>query len=141
MDSVKASRTTLAMAMKAFQDWCHQNSKNKGFWDEKVLGRQHDNFDPIGRPIHLPWNFGEKIALIHTEPSEALEKYRKTLGKGLDEEPDEHCPEFGAIEIELADTIIRCFDLAGKMGYDLGKAMVAKMEFNESRPYKHNKGL
>lgn len=136
MDSLKASRTTLAMAMKAFQDWCHQNAVNKGFWDEVILGES-----PMGDEITLPWNFGEKIALIQSEPSEALEKYRKTLGKGLPEESDEHCPEHGGIEIELADTIIRCFDLAGKLGYDIGKAMVAKMEFNESRPYKHDKGL
>jgi NTP pyrophosphatase (non-canonical NTP hydrolase) len=107
--------------LKGIADMCHQISKDHGFWD-----------DPV-------WNFGEKIALVHSELSEALEKRRKTVGKGLRDAPDEHCPEHGGIAVELADAVIRIFDLCGKMEIDVEAAILAKMRCNESRPYRHNK--
>jgi hypothetical protein len=84
-------------------------------------------------------NFGEKIALIHSELSEALEKHRKHLGKGLEDPPDEHCPCFSGIAVELADAVIRILDLAGKMNLPLAEAIVAKSAFNHTRPKKHGK--
>ena len=78
-------------------------------------------------------NFGEKIALIHSELSEALEKHRKGVG------PDEHCPEYSGVAIELADAVIRILDLCGYLGIDLGSAILAKANFNATRPYKHGK--
>jgi len=51
-------------------------------------------------------NFGEAIALIHSELSEALEADRNHI------EVSEHIPEFTGIEEEIADVIIRCLDLA-----------------------------
>lgn len=84
------------------------------------------------------WNgtfcFAEKIALMHTELSQALEANRKDSTQR-----DEHCPDFTTIEIELADTIIRILDLVGFMNLDIGGAIKAKMAFNETRPYKHEK--
>lgn len=40
---------------------------------------------------------------------------------------------------ELADVIIRIFDLCGHLDMDLGGILVRKMEYNTRRPYKHGK--
>lgn len=69
----------------------------------------------------------EKIALIHSEASEMLEGVRKNL-------MDDKLPHRKMAEVELADVIIRCFDLAGFMKMDLGGAIVEKLAFNFNRP-------
>lgn len=46
---------------------------------------------------------------------------------------------FSGVEAELADVIIRAADFAEAKGYDLGAAILAKMEMNRSRPKKHGK--
>jgi NTP pyrophosphatase (non-canonical NTP hydrolase) len=71
-------------------------------------------------------NFGELIALIHSELSEALEAGRKDL-------VSDHLPDFSGVEEELADVLIRVFDLAGALGIRLGAALIAKLEYNRTR--------
>lgn len=78
-------------------------------------------------------NVGEKIALMHSELSEALEADRKDL-------PSDHLPDFAGVEEELADTIIRILDFAGHFKLRLGEALIAKLVYNTTRPYKHGKG-
>lgn len=131
-------RVMPALAIDSLQKRIHQCAVDHGFWYEvppmmPVTGGISET------AYRIPWNFGEKVALIHSELSEALEKHRKTLGKGKADEPDEHCPEFGGIAIELADVVIRVMDLAEKMGVELGEAILAKVAFNEIRPHKHGK--
>lgn len=43
--------------------------------------------------------------------------------------------------IELADAVIRIFDLAAELGLDIQAAIASKAEYNESRPYKHGKNF
>lgn len=71
-------------------------------------------------------NVGERIALIHSEVSEALEGYRKDL-------MDDHLPARKAIEVELADAVIRIACLAEQLGLDLGGAIVEKDKYNQTR--------
>ena len=44
-------------------------------------------------------------------------------------------------EEELADTLIRIYDIAGRMDIDLGVAIAQKMAINEGRPHLHGKKL
>ena len=65
----------------------------------------------------------ELLCLIHSEVSEALEAYRKQDRKNMEE--------------ELADIVIRVFDLALGKGIDIEKAIIDKHTFNTTRPYRH----
>jgi len=42
-------------------------------------------------------------------------------------------------EDELADTIIRVLDICAFRGIDIEKHVLAKLRYNEQRPYKHGK--
>lgn len=77
-----------------------------------------------GEPLER--NFGELVALMHSELSEALEAHRKNL---MD---DKIKTRIGA-EVELADCIIRILDACGGLGYDIGGALVEKLIFNAVR--------
>lgn len=73
-----------------------------------------------------PREDGTFIALIHSELSEALEGLRKGI-------KDDHLPSRDTAEVELADAIIRICDFAGYKGYDLGAAIMEKLEYNSKR--------
>jgi NTP pyrophosphatase (non-canonical NTP hydrolase) len=77
-------------------------------------------------------NNGEMIALVHSELSEALEALRKDPL-----EKDEKVPDFYNVEVELADALIRILDLGNMRGYNIAGAVLAKMKYNDTRPYKH----
>lgn len=78
-------------------------------------------------------NAGELIALMHSELSEGLEAVRKQI------ESCDHIPEFSGIEEEMADTIIRILDFGDEYGLRIPEAIVAKHNYNTTRPHKHGK--
>lgn len=83
--------------------------------------------DPhTGECIKQTRNVGEILCLIHSEISEAMEGHRKNL-------MDDKLPHRPMLEVELADAVIRIFDLAGAKGFDLGGAIAEKRAFNAQR--------
>ena len=99
-------------AFNAVQTAAHENAVEKGWWD-----------DDRGE--------GECIALIHSELSEVLEGLRNG------NPDDKHCPNFKNVEVEYADVIIRIMDNAQKRGYNVAEALLAKMQYNVGRAFKH----
>lgn len=71
-------------------------------------------------------NFGEVVALMHSELSEALEAHRKSL-------MDDKLPHRPGIEVEFADCIIRILDTAAALGLDVAGALIEKNRFNQAR--------
>jgi NTP pyrophosphatase (non-canonical NTP hydrolase) len=93
---------------------CHTASVKGGWWNDPATGA------PL--PVDVPL----KLVLVHSELSEALEGDRKDL-------MDSHLPHRKSIEVELADAVIRIFDLAGALKLDIVLAMLEKMAYNAAR--------
>lgn len=124
---------------------CYSNAKEHGFWQDEdrlldivdsysLQNGDEKDVDIEQRVITLFNN--EKIALEMSELAERLECLRKNPNK-----QDDHCPEFYNVEIEVADLIIRAMDFAGRRNLRIGKAILAKMQYNAGRPYKHDKNF
>lgn len=75
----------------------------------------------------------ELLMLVTTELAEAAEAFRHNNPKCSREGME----QFTHAEEELADAVIRIFQMAGEYGFDLGAALTAKMAFNEGRPVRH----
>jgi NTP pyrophosphatase (non-canonical NTP hydrolase) len=108
---------TFVRLFEEMQESIHETSKEKGFYETP--------------PSDL-----ERICLMHEEFGGATEAVRK-----LEMPPDEHCPMFSRLEIKMADVIIRIMDYAQYRNLRVVQAILAKIEANKARPYKHGKKL
>lgn len=104
-----------------------------GTWQERVhaLAVEKDWW-PVGEAPNIP----EKLALIHSEISEALEEYRKP-GGGLRAVSYSAGGKPEGFGVELADAVIRIMDLCGYLGLDLGALIKEKHQFNRTRSARH----
>lgn len=92
----------------------HRRNVAAGWWNDL------ETREPLDR------NVGELLCLAHSEISEAMEGFRKDL-------MDDHLPHRKMAEVEIADTMIRLFDIAGAAGFDLGAAVADKLAYNAQR--------
>lgn len=109
----------------------HAGNREKGFWDKFR-------------------NVGEMLMLANSELCEALEADRKgNYCKLSKEELKALSQNFDkdvflanvkdSFEDELADTVIRVFDMAGGLGIDLESHLLAKLQYNTTREKLHGK--
>ena len=98
----------------AAQKLAHDTATRAGWYVDPATG------EPVQR------NFGEVIALMHSELSEALEAHRKSL-------MDDKLPHRPGVEVELVDCIIRILDTAAALKLDVAGALIEKNRFNRTR--------
>ena len=104
------------MNLNELRDKAYQNAVNKGFYD-------------TGTP-----SVSAYCANLHGEVSELWEAHRK----GTLSQPCDKNAELTYLEEELADILIRCFDMAGALQVDLDHAVAEKMRYNSTRSYRHD---
>ena len=127
------------MMLNEVRDAIHANSIAKGFWEEPNT------------------NITEKIMLVVTELSEAVEAMRKLSKEELISEIQGNSATIEAFDLygydhydfekfvkdsvgdEFADSIIRILDLCGRLGIDIEGHIKYKMVYNSTRPYLHGK--
>lgn len=116
--------------LKELAEEVYEGNKSRGFWDT-----DQDNFPA-------------KIALMHSELSEALEgdrkgihaqknKYFSELAKGVPFEEAFRTNIKESVEDELADTVIRILDWCGATGIDIGWHIQEKLKYNDTRGRLH----
>lgn len=112
----------LPLTINDLQSEAFANSQAHGFWP--TLSPE--------RPREAEAMIPEKLCLIHSEVSEALEAYRDgALSLGY-----EGKKPVGFLS-ELADVMIRVADLAGALDLDLENMIKIKMAYNRTRPHRH----
>lgn len=90
----------------------NRNAHNKGFYNK-------------------PSENGTRMMLMVSEIAEAMEADRHG------NPPDDKIPEYSGMEAELADAIIRIMDFCHQNKLRVAEALIAKAEFNSTRPHMH----
>ena len=110
--------------IQQYVDVSHEIAKDKGFWDTNH-------------------SIGESLMLIVTELAEAMEEYRtadlsdRNWETDVQYEGESRKPVGFAIEI--ADALIRIFDLCGRLEIPIDDVLWKKIYYNLNRPHKHGK--
>jgi hypothetical protein len=116
------SKDEIISAFKCLKDICYGRAYDAGWHHNIKTGEEYIERDRMG----------ERLCLIHSEVSEALEAHRKGL-------MDDKLPQYCGVVVELDDVLIRTFNLLGALDEqdgELGRsenAFFDKLEFNDRR--------
>ena len=122
------------MNINELQERAYSHAYDKGFWDD-YENAYADAWPSNAEPTKAAF-IGQKLALIHSEVSEALEEVREGHYDATHKIGDK--PE--GLPSELADIVIRVADLCGALGIDLESTIIEKLNYNSrSRGHKHGK--
>lgn len=110
--SDRATAQHIRRAGDVLTDMCHGLARQSGWWNRPDANAPH--MTPV------------RLMLTVSELGEAMEGHRKS-------KMDDHLPHRRSIEVELADAVIRIFDMAGGEGYDLAGAIAEKLAYNQRR--------
>lgn len=115
-DAVRYINDAPEISLNTLRDAIYQDAVEHGLWEDYYIGLSVDLLD-------------ECHDLIYDEVDEldnAIEDWAN--GHGIER-----------FNEELADVVIMCFSVAGKLGIDIDAAIRRKMEINKGRPWKHGK--
>lgn len=122
-------KTWISTWVEMIHDWAHKQGfygdeecYRKGITDPNVTSTEHPSSKTCN---HRSGSVLAQLMLVVTELAEAAEAKRKGDAENFRE--------------EIADTVIRLFDLAGACGMNLEEEISKKMSKNFSRPYRHEK--
>lgn len=127
-----ADKLGFIASLHAVSEWSHSVNRHNGFWEEieELYMLDSNESEAFWKRALVQIALG-RIALIHSEQSEAVEAVRK------------HDPatwsstEKDSFVSEMAGTVVRIMDLCEWLGVPLAEAIVAEINRNETRGYKH----
>lgn len=137
--------------IKELQEDIHSTNVEKGFWDnnDKISSILDEDFRNAVKQAFR----GQRLALVTSEISEALESIRKKDVKLISNsvkavienaEGEYFVKTFtdfvkDSYQDELADSVIRLLDIAGGEDIDLEWHIVQKLRYNKTRAKMHGK--
>lgn len=130
--------------IRQLQRTCYENSKSKGFHDagDAMRDKISSGRDTRADRRELQNYYGNCLMLIAGELTEAHEELRN--GRAINETyygrqtfTGPQKPE--GVPSELADVVIRVFDLAQEAGIDLAGMIAEKLVYNGTRPHMHSR--
>lgn len=113
------------MTMDDLAHEIHATARSKGFYDHEQIVHRDPVLGDVEARIPNPSFDAEKLALIHSEVSEALEAHRDG--------------DMGGVEEELADVVIRVFDFMASKRMSVDHAVRRKMQKNRERERLHGR--
>ena len=126
-EKLEVKQTAIGSVINILEMQAHENALKHGFYDD--IERMIDHFNELDR----------------TEESKSvwrdflLAQIAKIMGEGGEAVSAIQHGDYDGMYEELADIVIRVLDLAGYCAIPIGDIILAKMEKNKNRPYKHGK--